>query len=312
MYTSGAMAISIAKPSTTSVNQSLAVVLSADQKTPLTAEQITPGKRVTEQDCYAALVHQSLMATHPKAVRRFEQELKQATETYKKNHGDVNLFKVSDRLMRQYVRDKEISQEQYRLIRDHAFGHAQLDSDRTRLSAERAPETKGDDTPLRAVSTFHSKLETNQAATSGEIAQFRANEATISVQKWRERKQTGGFEQTAALGTEAAGITETATVDSMPAGFLWKPKSDSDGRLVVLLPPGFSSSVHSLTVKDPKGTKVIEEGKFAGIANGGRLHFRFQNSGATYPDGSIVEVTLIDGSTLRIPIKETSARIESS
>ncbi len=302
---------SIFRPDAEAISHSLSITLSADRKTPLTDAQVTAGKRVTEQDCYSALIHQGLSATSSKLAARFEKELKAATETFKKSHGKVNMHKVSDRLVRQYVREKELSQQQYQKLRDHAFGLSQLDSDRTRISAERLPDAKSGDTPLRAVSTFHKKLETNKAASAEEIAQFRANEAAISVEKWREKKKAGILGVPAGTAVLAHGEAQSLSVTNLPNGFLWKPQSDSDGKLVVLLPPSLTTTVHSLSIKDAKGDKIIETGRFSGIANGGRLHFRFTKSGGAYPDNATVEVTLVDGNVIKIPIKETAARIES-
>ena len=304
------MSISIPKANITTINQSIAIVLSADQKTPLSPEQITPSKRINEQESYATLVHHSLTSTHPQLAKRFEQELKQATESYKKNHGDTNMFKISDRIVRQFVREKAITQEQYQALRNYSFGNAQLDNNRTLLSSARAEDAIGDNTPVRAVSTFYKKLETNQPATSEEIAIFRAEEAKISVQKWREKQADQPIKPTNTIAIDG-GIDTLKSVDSIAPGFLWKPSSESDGRLVVLLPSTFTQSVHSVSLASPSGKTDLEGGKYSGIGNGGRLHFRFGKSGSSYPDGTNVVVTFVDGSTLRIPIKDTGTRVES-
>lgn len=303
------MTISIQTTSSPTINQSIALALSADLKVPLSAGQLTPAKRINEQEGYAVLAHQSLASSNPKLAARFEQELKQATAQYKKNHGGVNLFKVADRLIRQYVRERSLSPEQYRTVRDSAFGRSQLDSERTMLSSERSPNAKDGDTPVRALSTFYKKIETNQPATEEEIAQFRAHEAKISAQKWREKRANGS-----SLPPPEARIPSaegTVTFAAVPPGFLWKPQSESDGKLVILLPSSMNATtVHSLSVIDPKNGSVIEAGRFAGIGNGARLHFRFSKSGASYPDGSMVLVNFSDGSSARISVADSSKRIE--
>lgn len=90
--------------------------------------------------------------------------------------------------------------------------------------------------------------------------------------------------------------------------FLWKPKSDKDGKLAVLLPKEYTGAVKSLHVLDADAKSVLAEGKPAGVGNGGREHFRFDKSGAGFPDGCVVLVTLRDGSTRQIEIPNTSAR----
>jgi hypothetical protein len=72
--------------------------------------------------------------------------------------------------------------------------------------------------------------------------------------------------------------------------FLWKPQSESDGKLVVLFPQSYrEETVRSITV-DGKGrvdrpTRVSQDG-----SNGDRIHARFGSSGASY--GKNVKVTL--------------------
>jgi hypothetical protein len=308
------MSITISKPTPDSLNTSIALILSVDQKTPLSAKDMSTSKRINEQESYAAIIHHSLATHKPKLAKRFEKELKGAHQQFIKNHDKKSdMFKISDRLMRQYVREKELSQDEYKTIKYNAFGHAQLDSDRTRISAERLEQAKDGDTPVRAISTFYKKIETNAAATPEEFAQFRAHEAKISITKWRAAH--GGASpaektQNSSLIVNSSEI-QTMASKELPRGFLWKPQSDSDGRLVVLLPPSLTSAVNSVRLKSSRGDTELDNGRYGGIGNGGRLHFRFGKSGASYPDGTIVEVLFTDGSKLRVPIGETSARVES-
>jgi hypothetical protein len=90
--------------------------------------------------------------------------------------------------------------------------------------------------------------------------------------------------------------------------FLWKPTSDKDGKLAVLLPPNYTGRVKSLQILTPQGDQVLATGKAAGTGNGDREHFRFDRSGGSFPDGSIVAVTLLDGTVRQVQIKESSAR----
>ncbi len=79
-------------------------------------------------------------------------------------------------------------------------------------------------------------------------------------------------------------------------GFLFKPRSDSDGKAVVLMPEKLTGRIEHVVLKSPDG-QVIEKGRFSGVANGDRAHFRFSRPGGAYPPGTIVEVRLDDGST---------------
>jgi len=72
-----------------------------------------------------------------------------------------------------------------------------------------------------------------------------------------------------------------------PAGpvsnkFLWKPGSENDSKLVVLLPNRYRGKVNACHVAESGGA-LIEQGRFAGdTANGMRPHYRFARPGGHY------------------------------
>jgi hypothetical protein len=90
--------------------------------------------------------------------------------------------------------------------------------------------------------------------------------------------------------------------------FLWKPVSDKDGKLAILTPPKLTGKIKNVVILSPDKTQILGKGSFSGVGNGDREHFRFSKSGAQYPDKSIVLITLKDGSTQHVPIRESSAR----
>ncbi len=92
-----------------------------------------------------------------------------------------------------------------------------------------------------------------------------------------------------------------------PNGFLFKPRSDSDGKAVVLLPEKLTGKIDQVVLKGPDG-QVIEKGRFSGIANGDRAHFRFSRPGGAYPPGTTVEVRLDDGSTRQWTLTNPAVR----
>ena len=92
-------------------------------------------------------------------------------------------------------------------------------------------------------------------------------------------------------------------------GFIWKPKSDSNGNLVILLPPELSAQESQVSVVSPEG-KTLASGKMGGIGNGNRRHFRFDRPGSSFPDGSTVVVKLADGTVKTVKIANTAERKE--
>ena len=93
------------------------------------------------------------------------------------------------------------------------------------------------------------------------------------------------------------------------SGFLWKPVAEKDGKLVVLVPSKLTGKVKSVKITDKNGT-LIANGKYSGVGNGDREHFRFPKAGESYPDGLRVVIELKDGSTRYVTIKETSKRYQ--
>lgn len=92
--------------------------------------------------------------------------------------------------------------------------------------------------------------------------------------------------------------------------FLWKPESDKDGKLAILLPKRITGRVKSVKILSPDGSQVLAKGKYSGVGNGDREHYRFNKAGGKYPDGAIVVVELEDGRKVHQKIGETSDRFE--
>ncbi|MFT5113269.1 MAG: hypothetical protein ACI8P9_002597 [Parasphingorhabdus sp.] len=77
-------------------------------------------------------------------------------------------------------------------------------------------------------------------------------------------------------------------------GILWKPVSEGDGNLVVLLSSGFGDP--AVFVIDTKGN-AIERGDHRGRSNGNRATYRFRRPGAHFSSPSVLQIG--QGSTAR-------------
>ena len=82
---------------------------------------------------------------------------------------------------------------------------------------------------------------------------------------------------TATKSTESAGDDEEEDDGPPSQAFLWKPVSDSSGKLVVILPASLAS-VGSITVRGSR----TESSSRSAIGNGQRPHYRFSLPGAAY------------------------------
>jgi hypothetical protein len=93
--------------------------------------------------------------------------------------------------------------------------------------------------------------------------------------------------------------------------FLWKPVSEKDGKLAIVLPGNLTGKVKTVKIVDANG-KVLAKGDYSGtgnpLKNGDREHYRFGREGKAFPDGSFVQITLNNGNVKMVKIKNTSER----
>ncbi|MBP7276530.1 MAG: hypothetical protein KBA51_10055 [Kiritimatiellae bacterium] len=123
------------------------------------------------------------------------------------------------------------------------------------------------------------------------------------------------------LGVTAAGLLACTGCDSggggsgvgkqgAGGGFLWKPRSESSGNLVILLPSQYRQRVTAQYVADGGGT-ILETGTFTTDShNGNRPHFRYARSGASFGT-DVYAVADIEGEgTIHWAIPNGAARTE--
>lgn len=125
-----------------------------------------------------------------------------------------------------------------------------------------------------------------------------------------EQTEVASTKQQAETPSQQPAPFNLGTLLSKSGGFLWKPTSDKNGDLVILLPKKLTGRVEEVRVLSPDGKKTLGKGKYSGVGNGDREHFRFSKPGSGYPDGSIVYIKLEDGSTRHVKITDTSRRIQ--
>jgi hypothetical protein len=220
-------------------------------------------------------------------------KFKSAYSDYAKKVGSKSSFEDGVKAaLKTLVTQKDISKTDAEDINGKSFRAAQLDDDvKTLFDDKGGPDDKT-------------------------IAVLSAKEAAEKVNRVYGRIRRG---ETAAPSRELDAASNTKvgskTVTSAQGagnGFLWKPISESDGKLVILAPKDISTNVSSISIYK-KGSnnqkELIESGRFAGIANGDRAHYRFAKVGGSYPDGAVVEIKLKDGKVVSEVIGETSSRV---
>jgi hypothetical protein len=258
---------------------------------------ITPNSsnEVSEEALFSALVKERIQAEQgEEGLKAFQEILGKQLTAHTKNDGYVAVEDATKAALVEYRTAGKIDEELGNKIYSQAFAAAQLDGNENVLFDDRGG---AGDTTIAVAS-----LEQALLASRVKIEKFDSGELTPTERKVDE----------ATIG-KSAFATASSTGHSSgtgSGGFLFKPISDSDGKLAVLLPSIYAGVAQSMRLLSPGG-EVIETGRYGGNGNGNREHFRFSQPGQNYPAGVIVEATLTTGETVRYTISNPNQRTEN-
>ncbi len=92
--------------------------------------------------------------------------------------------------------------------------------------------------------------------------------------------------------------------------FLWKPVSESTGKLVILYPNKYFGNTKSAAVYTASGQVETQSNLHTETHNGNRPHYRFSKPGSAYGENVKTVLTLKDGSTITWDIGDGGNRTE--
>lgn len=242
---------------------------------------------VSEEDLFAAVVMERVKSLKDeKTFGELKKLMEQTQSELKKADGYIPMEDAAKGALVKLRDTGAITATEADTIYAQAFAAAQLDQNTEALYDARG----GKNDPTRAVATLEQALLKSRVV----IEEF-----------------TAGTKQAAprSLLESSTGRTAQASGGTTDAGFLFKPVSDSDKKLAVLLPPRLTGLATGVRLVGPDGD-ILETGRYTGNGNGGREHFRFNKPGGDYPDGLTVEVLLRTGEVVRYLIEESSERNE--
>jgi hypothetical protein len=121
----------------------------------------------------------------------------------------------------------------------------------------------------------------------------------------------------AAPSSPSTPDTDTKPGDTKPSAdakfFQYKPFSDKDKNVAILLPSRFTGESARVEILLPNGEKVLMRGKYSGTDKAsGREVFRFDKQGSDIPDGATVRITLQNGKTREVQLDETSKGLKKT
>lgn len=254
--------------------------------------------KISEEKLFSALIQKSIKESKgDAALAEFNTIFEAAKKRLQRPGGYVPFEDATKAALKEYRDANKLSKEEADSIYSKAFAGAQLDQNTDALYDDRG----GPNDPTIAVAEMEQAL----LLSSSIISKFDSGAEQIKVRSLDEPSNTA-----ASIGSGATSVQGSFQGGSGNAGFLFKPVSESDSKLAVLLPPRLAGLVTSVSLVGPNG-EVIETGRYSGNGNGGRDHYRFSRPGGQYQDGLAVQATLTTGEIVRYIIKETSQRSEN-
>ena len=265
---------------------------------------------VNEEELFAAIIEQRLQKENPAAAEAFRSEKSSLMVSMARADGYVPVEDVAKKALQNIVSSGKIDKEAAEKINGIAFAGAQLDSNLDALYDGRG----GPDDPTIAVM----KLEAAMLNARAMVDKFDSGEMTAEARAL-------DIPSNVAPGSGGAGAIDGPTADPANApsgeasaadgkdGFLWKPVSESNGNLVILLPSSLAGLISDVEIHSelpPTEENKIGSGKFSSNANGGRDHFRFDKPGSEYGENVYVVAHKKGGDIVTYKIEDGSKRID--
>lgn len=261
--------------------------------------------QVSEEELFAGVIGERLSAKNPELATKYKELLDKEKAARTKPDGYVPVEDAAKAALATLARDGGITEEDGNKIYSESFAAAQLDSNTSALFDGKG----GPGDPTIAVETMEkallaAKLKLEQFASGGATFEDRQlGEASATAAQFR----TGGVTAHSSVVSGGSTTPQGTFVDG-GGGFLFKPVSDSDGKLAILAPEKLTGLVEK-TILMADG-KEIESGRYSGNGNGGREHFRFSRPGGGYPKELTVAMILKNGEEVTYKISDPSQRYD--
>lgn len=272
------------------------------------------GGEINEEQLFGALIQQQIQATKgDAAATQYHQLLVNERAATKRKDGGVQEERSARSALRALVGSGVLTQDEANRIHSTAFQGAQLDANKSALW----DSTSGPNDPSKATATLAKAISLAQSAVDT------LTEATSAPSQFLINWLYGRNDAKAPNSTDLIKDGELGIKANQPAaepkgtkfdgadGFLWKPVSQNQGRLAVLLPAQLTGKIDHLLLRDESG-KEIERGTFTSDGSGetGRTKYSFQKTGVNYSKNVTVEALLLDGSTYKWKIPDPSKRYD--
>ncbi len=238
--------------------------------------------KVNEEQMFAAIINERLMThVNEKAAEKYRELFAEYKVELQQNNGYIPVETAAEEALRGVADKGFISREQADDFYSEAFSAAQIDANHQFL---------------------YDSIGSTVAVTLVDLA-------IESAEKRVEAIDAGTIlpDSTLAATGNETGIDTPGRAFVGGNGFLYKPVSENDGKLVILLPSEMKGGGNSIELQDNNGN-VIDQGVWYGDYEDGRPIFRFSKTGADYPDNLTVRVKFGSELTKEYYIPDTSER----
>ncbi len=273
---------------------------------------LTPNgqNEVSEEELFAGILGERITKLKgDEAGVAFSEKLAASKESLKRHDGFVSVEEAARAAMKELVADGTLTESEASGMHAQAFKAAQLDDNHEALFDNRG----GPGDPTIAVSQLEAALLSARTIIekidSGEdtIGELGLSVGNTGLPNVKVTTLDDGTLSSSTI-TDATDVEKGNPQDG-PEGFLFKPISESNGNLVVLMPHRLKEQIESVLLRDLDGNE-IETGKSTGYANGDREHFRFSKPGGEYGSDITVEAKFKDGSVEQFSIPNPSERYD--
>lgn len=251
--------------------------------------------KVNEEELFSALLEERLTTLKgPELAATYSQYFEENKSKMTTADGYVPVETAAREALRSLVADGSLTTEEAEEIHAQAFQAAQLDDNKGALY-----DSIG---TTMAVTLVEMAMQSSSAMmASFDSGELEAGRLSLDF------VQESGAAQFNNINAPSASNQSTDFVGG--DGFLFKPASEKNGSLVVLLPATMSGQIADVSLVDDSD-QVIERGDEFEDFEDGRPVFRFEQAGGSYPANITVMITMTDGSEKQYNIADPSQRYE--
>lgn len=289
---------------TASANGTNETATAADGVAPTVQEAIRSflpegASQIDEESLFMAILGQRIQAMKgDEAAQTYQTRVQEHLEELAAGGAYASVELAARAALTDFYEEAMLTEEEAQTLHAQAFKSAQLDDNSASLYDGRG----GEDDPTMTVADISKALASAEAL----LTKFDNNEE-VSGTMPLDIGNTGIEDIGKGDGSSAIDDVYGGEIRSFGGGFVFKPVSEKDGNLVILLPSEFAGEIVRLQLFGTDGT-LIETGDDQGETNGNRPTFRFDQPGADYPANIQVVATLTDGTERTYSIPDPSQR----